>query len=175
MPRDGVVDAVANEPQELPAIRLQPANAQLQVNSIPLGANVTVNGRYRGQSPVRLALSPDVDYRIGLSKAGYGSTTRQVRLGAAASEAITVDLSARVGAVTIDVAPEDAIIYVNGRSRGSGTMTLQLPSSPHELEVRKDGYQTFARGITPRPGYAQTVQVRLPSDEEVRRRSVRRL
>ncbi|MEX0709232.1 MAG: PEGA domain-containing protein [Woeseia sp.] len=169
---DGVVDAVANEPQELPAIRLQPANAQLQVNSIPLGANVTVNGRYRGQSPVRLALSPDVDYRIGLSKAGYGSTTRQVRLAAAASEAITVDLSARVGAVTIDVAPEDAIIYVNGRSRGSGTMTLQLPSSPHELEVRKDGYQTFARAITPRPGYPQTLQVRLLSDEEVRRRSI---
>ncbi len=169
---DGVVDAVANEPQALPTIRLQPANAQLQVNSIPLGANVSVNGRYRGQSPVRLALSPDVDYRIGLSKAGYGSTTRQVRLEAAASEAITVDLTARVGEVTIDVAPEDAIVYVNGRSRGSGTMTLKLPSSPHELEVRKEGYQTFARAITPRPGYPQTVQVRLLSDEEVRRRSI---
>lgn len=169
---DGVVDAVANDDQELPLIRLTPANAQLQVNSIPLGANVTVNGRYRGQSPVRIALAPGIDYRIGLSKAGYGATVRQVRLEAAASEAITVDLTARVGEVTINALPEDAVVYVDGRPRGSGSMTLKLPSSPQRLEVRKDGYETFARSITPRPGYPQTIQVRLLSDEEVRLRSI---
>jgi formylglycine-generating enzyme required for sulfatase activity len=169
---DGAIDAVANQAQELPLIRLQSADAQLQVNSIPLGANVTVNGRYRGQSPVRVALAPDTDYQIGLSKAGYGSTVRQVRLQAAASEAITVDLTARVGELTVNTWPEDAVVYVDGRQRGSGSMTLQLPSSPHRLEVRKEGFETFARSVTPRPGYPQTIQVRLLSDEEVRLRSV---
>ena len=169
---DGVVDAHANETLQLPLIKLQPANAQLQVNSIPLGANVTVNGRYRGQSPVRLALAPDINYQIGLSKAGYGSTVRQVRLQAAASEAITVDLTARVGEVAIDASPEDAMVYIDGRLRGTGSMTLKLPSSPHRLEVRKDGFETFSRSVTPRPGYPQTIQVRLLSDEEVRLRSI---
>ncbi len=171
-PWDGVVNAVANEAQELPLIRLEPANAQLLVNSIPLGANVTVNGRYRGQSPVRLALSPDVDYQVGLSKAGYGSTERRVRLTAAASETITVDLTARVGEVKINAWPEDAVVYVNDRPRGSGSLTLQLPSAPQRLEVRKAGYQTFSRSVTPRPGYPQTIQVRLLSEEEVRLRSI---
>lgn len=169
---DSVIETVANQDQELPLIELQPANAQLQVNTIPRGANVTVNGRYRGQSPVKLALSPGIDYRIGLSKAGYGSTERRVRLEAAASEAITVDLSARVGTVNINVLPEDAVVYINGRPRGSGSLELELPSSPQELEVRKDGYQTFSRSVTPRPGYPQTIQVRLLSDEEVRLRSI---
>lgn len=169
---DGVVDAVANVNEELPLIRLAPANAQLQVNSIPLGANVSVNGRYRGQSPVRIALSPDVDYQIGLSKAGYGSTIRSVRLQAAVTEAITVDLTARTGEVTINALPEDAIVYLDGKPRGSGSVTLQLPSAPHQLEVRKEGFETFSRSITPRPGYPQAVQVRLLSDEEVRLRSV---
>ena len=171
-PWDGVVVASANEQRALDPIRLEPANAELLVNSIPRGANVTVNGRYRGQSPVRLALAPEVDYRIGLSKAGYGATERRVRLQAAASESITVDLSARTGEVTIDAQPEDAVIYVDGRPRGSGTVTLTLPSAPQALEVRKDGYQTFRRSVTPRPGYPQTVQVRLLTEEEVRRRSI---
>ena len=69
---DGTIVTAPNEHQALPLIELEPANAQLLVNSIPRGANVTVNGRYRGQSPITLALSPDVDYQIGLSKAGYG-------------------------------------------------------------------------------------------------------
>jgi formylglycine-generating enzyme required for sulfatase activity len=169
---DGVIDAVANVKQQLPLIRLQPANAQLLVNSIPLGANVSVDGRYRGQAPVRLALAPGVDYQIGLSKAGYGSTVRSVRLQAAASEAITVDLSARTGTVSINVLPEDAVVYLDGRPRGTGSVSLELPSAPHALEVRKEGFETFSRSVTPRPGFPQTIQVRLLSDEEVRLRSV---
>jgi hypothetical protein len=46
---DGTVVAEPNTEQALPLIRLQPANAKLLVSSIPRGANVTVNGRYRGQ------------------------------------------------------------------------------------------------------------------------------
>ncbi len=169
---DGVVEARANVDQVLSTIRLEPANAELTVNSIPRGANITVNGRYRGQSPLRLALSPDVDYQIGLSRAGYGSTTRSVRLQAAASESITVDMSARVGKLTVEVLPADAEILIDGRVRGSGTMTFDLSSAPHQLEVRRQGFETFARSVTPRPGYPQTIQVRLTSDEEARLRSV---
>jgi hypothetical protein len=91
---DGTVVAEPNTEQALPLIRLQPANAKLLVSSIPRGANVTVNGRYRGQSPITLDLAPEVNYEIGLSKAGYGMTSRKVRLQAAASDSITVDLTA---------------------------------------------------------------------------------
>jgi formylglycine-generating enzyme required for sulfatase activity len=169
---DGIVETAPNEDKVIPTIELEPANAELQVNSIPLGASVTVNGRYRGQSPIKLALSPGIDYAIGLSKAGYGSAIRQVRLEAAASRAITVDMTARVGTVTVKALPGDAEIFVDGRARGRGTATLNLSSAPHQLEVRKDGYQAYTRSITPRPGYPQTIDVRLLTDEEVRRQSV---
>lgn len=168
---DGVVSASPNERKSLPLIELEPANAQLQVRSIPAGANVTVNGRYRGQSPVTLALSPDTDYDIGLSKAGYGSAVRQVRLAAAATRELTVDMTARTGTVSVSAEPPDATIVVNGRVEGEGSATLELPAAPHRIEVRKEGYQTFSRDITPRPGYPQALDVRLLSDEEIRRRS----
>ena len=171
---DGTVETVANEGRVLPTVQLEPANAQLQVNSIPRGANVTVNGRYRGQSPVTIALSPGINYEIGLSKAGYGTTVRKIRLEAAASEEITVDLTARVGELTVAALPGDATIYIDGRARGTGTVTLNLSSAPHRLEVKRDGYQTFSRSVTPRPGYPQKIPVRLMSNADIAAQSTAR-
>jgi len=169
---DGVVEAEPNVPQSLPLIELMPADARLQVNSIPRGANVTVNGRYRGQAPLTLDLSPGVDYEIGLSKAGYGITARRVRLDAAASESITVDLSARTGTLTVNVQPSDATVFVDGRARARGAATLKLSSVPHRIEVKKPGYVTWSRSVTPRPGYPQTVTARLQSLEAAERAKV---
>ena len=169
---DGTVEAKPNVDQRLPLIQLEPANARLLVNSIPRSANVTVDGRYRGQSPITLALSPGVDYEIGLSKAGYGATSRKVRLEAAASDSITVDLSARTGSLTVNVQPADATVYIDGRVRGTGSTTLQLSSAPHRVEVRKSGFQTWSRTVTPRPGYPQTVTARLRSLREIEQEKV---
>ena len=169
---DGSVVAVPNEPQSLPVIQLEPANATLLVNTIPRGANVTVNGRYRGQSPISLSLSPDIDYRIGMSKAGYGVTTRNIRLQSAASDSMTVDLSARLGSITVNVRPADATVYVDGRARGKGKTTVRLSSAPHKIEVRRPGFQTWTRTITPRPGYPQTVTASLRSLDAIARDAV---
>ena len=169
---DGNVEAEPNASQSIPLIILQPADAKLLVNTIPRGANVTVNGRYRGQSPITLSLSPDVDYDIGMSKAGYGVTSRKLRLESAASDSITVDLSARLGTVTVSVQPQDASVYVDGRARGSGKTTLRLSAAPHRIEVRRQGYQSWSRTITPRPGYPQSLTARLRSLEAIARDSV---
>ncbi|NQV86468.1 MAG: PEGA domain-containing protein [Woeseiaceae bacterium] len=169
---DGKVLAVPNVDQSLPMIRLLAANARLQVNTIPRGANITVNGRYRGQSPLTLSLSPDVNYEIGMSKAGYGVTSRNMRLQSAASESITVDLSARVGTVTVNVEPSDATVYVDGRARSTGKTTLRLSSAPHKIEVKRQGFRDWSDTITPRPGYPQTVTARLRSLEAIARDSV---
>ncbi len=169
---DGSVVARPNVAETLPTVTLQPAGAKLLVNTIPRGANITVNGRYRGQSPITLSLSPDIDYEIGMSKAGYGVTSRKLRLESAASDSITVDLSARLGTVTVNVQPQDATVYVDGRARGSGKTTVRLSSAPHRIEVRRQGYRSWTRTITPRPGYPQTLSARLRSLEAVARDSV---
>lgn len=166
-PWDGTIVAAPNVAQQLPLIRLQPADARLVVNTIPRAANVTVNGRYRGQSPITLSLSPDVDYDIGLSKAGYGVTRRSVRLESAASESITVDLTARLGTVTVVVQPADATVYVDGRARGRGKTTVRLSAAPHKIAVRRQGYVDWSRTITPRPGYPQTLTASLRSVESI--------
>ncbi|MGI9234887.1 MAG: PEGA domain-containing protein [Woeseiaceae bacterium] len=169
---DGSVVAQPNVAQSMPIVRLQPADAKLLVKTIPRGANVTVNGRYRGQSPLTLSLTPDIDYDIGMSKAGYGVTTRSLRLESAASDSILVDLSARLGTVTVSVQPADAMVYVDGRARGTGKTSLRLSSAPHLIEVKRQGYRPWSRTLTPRPGYPQTVSARLRSLEAIARDAV---
>ncbi len=169
---DGSVAVQPNEPRELPLIELEEADARLSVNTIPRGANVLVDGRYRGQSPLTLDLAPDTDYEIGLSKAGYGSASRKVRLAAAARDSISVDLTARTGNVTVSVSPQDATVYVDGSARGQGSTTLSLSSAPHRIEVRREGYETWMRTITPRPGYPQTVTAELRSEEAIARSKI---
>jgi len=171
---DGRVEARPNIDQSLPMIRLQAADARLLVKTIPRGANITVNGRYRGQSPITLSLTPDIDYQIGMSKAGYGVSSRNLRLQSAASETITVDLSARVGTVTLLVTPADATVYVGGRARGTGKTTLRLSSAPHRIEVKRQGFLDWSQTVTPRPGYPQTLSASLRSLAAVARDSVAR-
>ncbi len=169
---DGSISVEPNSTVELPLIRLEEADARLRVQTIPRAANVMVNGRYRGQSPITLDLAPGIDYEIGLSKAGYGSTTRRVRLESAASESITVDLSARTGTVAVNVSPADATVYVDGRARGTGSVALELAAKPHTIEVRRQGYRSFRRSVTPRPGYPQTLTASLRSEEAIARAQI---
>lgn len=165
---DGRIVSVANQDQQLPLIRLEPADAELLVNTVPRRANVTVNGKYRGQSPVKIALSPGVTYRIGASKAGYGSAMRRVQLNSGASEAVSIDLTAVLGRVNLNVQPGDATVFIDGQERATGSVSLELSAAPHVVEVRKPGYRPFRREVTPRPGFPQSLTVRLQSEEEIR-------
>ena len=90
-----------------------------------------------------------------------------MRLESNASESITVDLSARLGTVTVEVQPQDATVYVDGRARGQGKTTVRLSSRAHSIEVRRQGYENWSRTVTPRPGYPQTLSARLRSHQAI--------
>ena len=167
-PADIPIAVLADTDVELEPVTLEKADGELTVTTRPSGANVTVDGRYRGQSPVRIALAPNTEYVIGLSKAGYGRTSRKVRVGAAEGQTLDVDLSARNGEIELTVMPDDATVYVNGRALAGGSRKLTLPASPHRIEVRRDGFETWRRTLTPRPGFPQRVAVRLRTADEAR-------
>ncbi|MEM1262536.1 MAG: SUMF1/EgtB/PvdO family nonheme iron enzyme [Pseudomonadota bacterium] len=160
-PERVIVDVLAGGEHRVEPITLEPADGQLSVRSRPAGANVTVDGQYRGQTPIDIALSPDVEYVVQLSKAGYGRTSRVVTLSSAEGEDLFVDLSARSGVIALDVRPVDATVLVNGQRRGAGSSELRLPAAPQRITVQRDGYVEWSETITPRPGFPQRVAVRL--------------
>lgn len=147
-------------------ITLEPADASLRVQSNPAGANVLVDGRYRGVTPLTLALEPQRRYDITLSRGGYAAVSRSIALASGQTRNLAIDLSAQNGDLTVRTIPEDAEVLINGRPAGAGTVTVSLPARPQRIVVRKPGYQRYAATVTPRPGFPQTVDVRLLTEAE---------
>ncbi|MEL7311067.1 MAG: SUMF1/EgtB/PvdO family nonheme iron enzyme [Pseudomonadota bacterium] len=167
-PVERAYEVSANAMADAQPIVFEPADASLRVVTRPAGASVTINGRYRGLSPVTLALDPGRRYAVSVARSGYATSTRNLTLRAAERRNLNIDLNAQVGRVSIRAIPTDAEIFVNGRGVGTGTVALDLPAEPHRISVRKEGYAEWTGSVTPRAGFEQTVDARMQTLEEAR-------
>ncbi|WP_372798696.1 PEGA domain-containing protein [Litorivivens sp.] len=156
----------ANTAQTLPPVKLQRRYATLNVTSKPAGARVMVNGEYQGLSPLAVELRPDVPAEITLSKAGYANTVRTVSVASGAEESLSATMQPVVGEVLVRTVPADALLYIDGILRGRANQTVQLTATAHRFEIKKSGYATVTRTVTPRGGYQQQLDVRLLTDRE---------
>jgi formylglycine-generating enzyme required for sulfatase activity len=103
-----------------------------------------------------------------LSLAGHAPVTRSVRVQSRESERLTVELVPVLGQVRISGEPADALLYVDGASRGNANQTLSLSTAPHVLEIRKAGLEPFRTTVTPSEGRTQLVQFSLRTAGEAR-------
>tara|TARA_B110000503_G_scaffold79137_1_gene121548 strand:+ start:658 stop:2727 length:2070 start_codon:yes stop_codon:yes gene_type:complete len=163
----------ASENLDLGMVTLQPAAGELTLSSLPSSANVTLDGEFQGQTPLTLALSPDRAHRLEVFKPGYKRYSSSVELPAAGSDQQTVTLQAELGEVRFSVSPANAVLRINGKRARNSNQTVLLPAVAHTLEVSLDGYATVRRTVTPRPGLAQRVEVRLQTQQAVKLASIK--
>jgi formylglycine-generating enzyme required for sulfatase activity len=151
----------SNRPQVLETVKLQPADGTLTLQTNPSGANIMLSNTFAGQTPTTLNLSADTAHLIQLSKVGYETETREVTVASAASKTLTIKLTPKLGIIHLVVAPADAELIVNGKTRGKAPRQLRLLAVEHRLEIKKKGYQPYRTRITPRPGFPQEIAVTL--------------
>lgn len=169
------IDVMANEPMRLADIVLEPADAVVFLVSDPPRANVTVNGDYRGQTPLELALSPDQDTTVRLFRQGYQPASRQLKVASGSEQRLHVNLVPELVTVDFHVTPGDAELYIDGKPAGPARQTLQLPSRPHRIELRREGYVDYTTTLTPHAGMAQKLELRLKSLEQARQEQIKPL
>ena len=157
-----------NQPMVMDLISLEKADNLVRMESRPGRASVTVDGNYRGETPLELEMKPGRDYQILFNKAGYTTARRVLFVEPGAETNLNVDLKPVLGQVLVGGEPEDALLYVDGDPRGTINQTLQLTAIPHQIEVRKDGYESFQTKVMPNPDLAQEINARLRSLEEIR-------
>ena len=158
----------AGQNQTLEAIALQPADATVRLSTQPPGANVTVNGEFRGQSPLTLMLAPGTEHQLAVFKPGYARAARALRLSPREERELNIPLQAQLGEVEVQVLPADAEVLVDGKLQGRGSRTLSLPAFEQGLEIRRDGFRSHRQRFTPRAGIRQVVQVRLLTESQAR-------
>jgi len=156
-----VIAVKPNEPRSLETVHLQPADGILTVQTNPAGANIMIGGKFVGQTPLKVNLSPETRHVIHIYKTGYEKANRAITLTSADSRTLTIALTPKLGVVNFTVQPPDAEIVVDGKSMGRVPKQMQLLAVEHQLEIKKEGYQPYRTRITPRPGFAQQINIRL--------------
>jgi formylglycine-generating enzyme required for sulfatase activity len=157
---------VANQPQTLMNLQLQAADGLVRVITEPTGATVTVDGRYRGVTPLETALPPGRQYELALAKPGYDPATRTVDLTSTRGTTVRAALVPRIGVVRIRSEPADAELWIDGKRVGQATGEVALPAVSHRVEIRKAGFATYSTDVTPQPGLPQALEVTLLTPQE---------
>jgi formylglycine-generating enzyme required for sulfatase activity len=106
----------------------EPAEGRVRIASEPAGAAVLVEGNYRGEAPLELALPPGRAQRIELRKAGFQRATRTLTLEAGAEQRLTV----RLEPVAAEASPPDAAAATAATSPEDGSAAAAEPAPPPE-------------------------------------------
>ena len=167
-PHRARIQVKAEETIELPTVRLLPNDGSVALSSEPPGATVTVDGEYRGLTPLEVTMAPGRQYEVSLSKLGYETHTLELAVNSGESRTEAVELVERLGEVEIATRPEGAELFVNGQSLGSANQILRLQAVPQQLEIRKQGYVSHSQTVTPRPGVSQALEVTLLTEGEAK-------
>ena len=162
------LEVVSQADQTLPSVQLEAADGLVMLISKPASAGVTINGSYRGETPLELALTPGTAYLARFTRAGYETAQRQLQVHSNQEQTIQVELAPLMGKVLITAEPKGAEIFIDGTSRGTGGQTFTLPARPQSLEVRLPNHAPYAARFTPQPGLTQEINVRLLTVAESR-------
>ena len=160
--------ALVPKPLTVRPVRLAPADGVLVLASDPPGAAVSVDRVWKGETPLEVAVAPGRPHEVRLTKAGHEEATLRAELRPGERREETLTLAKQLGEVRIVARPPDAQLLVDGQPLGRAEQTLQLTTVPHEIEIRREGYEAYRHTLTPRVGFPQEVRVELRSLQQVR-------
>lgn len=158
----------ANEAVDFSDIQLDPADALVFLATEPPRASATMDGEYKGLTPLELTLKPGKSSTIRLFKQGYQSATRSVTVASGEEQRLLVRLSPELADVEFVISPADARLSINGRTQPASNQLIKLPAKSHRIEVRKEGYLSYKTKITPRSGVVQVVNITLKSERQAK-------
>ncbi|MFM9420337.1 PEGA domain-containing protein [Thermus scotoductus] len=121
-----------------------PATATLVVDSRPAGAEVYLDGRMSGRTPVSLQVNPG-RHEVELRLAGY--QPYRVTLNPRPGERVQVFAQLvpipRTGTLLLESSPTGAEAYVNGTLRGRTPLRLVLEEGTYQVELKAPGYEPY--------------------------------
>src|SRR5690606_11079128 len=118
-------------PLALPPCAWGRADGRVELVSTPSEAAVSVDGEYRGRTPLTLSVRPGRAHRITLTKPGYEPVTRELTVEADSGRRIQIELAAQYGDVEIVSDPPQAEIWADGTRTATTPATLKLTALPH--------------------------------------------
>ncbi len=139
---------------------IQPGGMDLQ--SVPGGASLMVNGEYRGMTPLNISgLSPGI-YTVTFSRFGFKELSLQVPVEQGKIAGVTVTLQPKTGTLAVNTTPPGALVLLDDTDVGlSPVVLVNISAGNHTVVLEKDGYVTAARQVAISAGQVNPVEVSL--------------
>lgn len=151
------IEVVAGVPQTI-ELRPTPIYGMLDVNSNPMGANITINGKPYGDTPTTIENLLVGDYDVVLTKPGYASVSQRVTVSEGASASVDVKMpSGRQVNISTDKAGD--IIYADGVKIGVSPCSAELAFGSHDIKAERNG-KSVTKNVSVSQGYG-IVEVKL--------------
>jgi len=135
--------------------------SKININSKPSGAQVYVNDKYQGDTPLSLMLSAG-NYRITLKKEGYEDYNTNIVVQEGRDRDYTFNLKAAYGNLRIEASPSGSSVYLDGVYKGTTPLTLyNLPAKTYLLRITHSGYQERVERVEVEPNKTNYVSYSL--------------
>ncbi|RIH84248.1 PEGA domain protein [Calidithermus terrae] len=141
----------------------QPVTGTLNVTSNPQGAQVFVDGRLVGNTPISVSVQPgrhDIELRL----AGYDTYRTSVNVGLGQVISINATLERprpATGTLVVNSSPQGAQVFIDGRLVGNTPISVSLNPGRADVELRLDGYDVFRTSVVINPGQTTSVNAGL--------------
>ena len=136
------IEVVAKQSQNL-IIEPIPIYGSLDVITEPIFANVTINGKSYGDTPLSIEKMLIGDYEVVLCKAGYASVTKRVSITEGTQSTIEATLpQGREMTIRSDASGDE--VFVDGTRVGVTPLTTNLAFGNHTIELHRAGKTTRA-------------------------------
>ena len=131
------IEVVAKQSQNL-TIEPTPIYGLLDVITEPIFANVTINGKSYGDTPLSINKMLIGDYDVVISKDGYASVTKRVSITEGTQSTIEAILpQGREMTIRSDASGDE--VFVDGTKVGVTPLTTNLAFGNHTIELHRAG------------------------------------
>jgi len=153
-PTPTTVAVVEKTPETTPPPSSQAANGYLSLNSAPSDAEIRLNGRVIGRTPLERYELASGAYEIAFR---LNEQTHQETLRIVAAETTTYTHTFEgFGALTIRTTSSNCDVSLNGKPVGKSPLTVEgLSAGEYTIVVSKEGYYTVEKIVTLAQGERQ--------------------
>ncbi len=131
------------------ALEEQVQTYRVEINANVYGANVYVDGNYRGKTPLTLNLERG-SHNFEVEASGYSSYSQSFYISS--DRVVNVNLGKTKAVVNFNSNPSNARVYINASYRGTTPLQLSLNEGKYTVRMDKDGYISKTQEITIKSG-----------------------
>jgi len=141
---------------------LVPLYGSLNINSYPQGADLYLNGVYKGKTPIVINNVSPGRYQVQLRLSGYKDYVSFVDVYAGQVSTYNFTLVPLPATLNIFSNPSSADVYINGVYKGKTPLSLtDLSSGTYNVKISLSGYEEYNETVYLAPGDLKQINVTL--------------